>query len=96
MKKGIIITSVVLSLFIISLPSFAATYGKSVGTNYMVIEGTIVSIDKAKSIFVIKDKDDGKAYGLSAWGSDIANLSQGDSVRVTVPLPGHMASKIKK
>ena len=96
MKKGIIVAVIVVSLFSISSLSFAASYGKSIGSSYMVVEGTIVSIDKAKHTIVIKDKDDGKTYGFSVGTSNIASLNQGDSVRVTVPLPGSMVSKIRK
>jgi hypothetical protein len=60
----------------------------------MVVEGTIVSINKAKNVFAVKDKDDGKVYGLLAWVVDISSYNQGDNVKVTVPLPGGIASKI--
>ena len=95
MKKTII-TLIVLSVLSITPLSFAASYGKSMGASYMVVEGTIVAIDKAKNLFVIKDKDDGKAYGLGAGDSQIASLDQGDNVKVMVPLPGGVASRISK
>ncbi len=94
MKRPILTTIIALSVFSISSLSFAASYGKTAGAGYMVVDGTIVSINKAKHLFAIKDKDDGKVHGLSAL--DIASLNQGDNVRVTVPLPGSLASKIVK
>ena len=96
MKNYIMIPLIALFLLGISSSGFAASYGKSAGASYMVVEGTITSIDKAKNLFVIKDKDDGKAYGLSALASQTASLNQGDHVKVTVPLPGSLASKVTK
>lgn len=95
MKKSII-TVIVLSILSIAPLSFAANYGKSMGASYMVVEGTIVSIDKAKNVFVVKDKDDGKTYGLLAWVVDISSFNQGDHVKVTVPLPGGIVSAITR
>ena len=92
MKNSIITAIITLSLLGVSSSSFAASYGKSLGAGYMVVEGTIVEINKAKNLFVIKDPDDGKTYGLST--SNIAALNQGDHVKVTVPLPGSLVSKI--
>ena len=94
MKKSIIALLIVLSLFSISSLSFAVSFGKSMGIGYMVVEGTVVSVDKTKNIFAVKDRDDGKIYGLSAF--DVTSLNKGDNVTVTVPLPGSLASKITK
>ena len=96
MKKSILGVMIALFLVSISSLSFAASYGKSAGASYMIVEGTIVSIDKAKHLFAIKDKDDGTIYGLSAWPSDMDSLNQGDNVKVTVPLPGSLVSRISK
>lgn len=92
MRKNILMG--VITLLLCSIPSlgFTATYGKSLGERYMVVEGTIVSVDKAKNTFAIKDKADGKIYKLSARG--VGSLNQGDYVSATVPLPGKLASKI--
>ena len=96
MKKTII-TLMALFMFTITPLSFAASYGRSMGASYMVINGDIRAVDKAKNLFVIKDRDDdGKTYGLSAFPSQIASLNQGDHALVTVPLPGGLASKITK
>ena len=96
MKNKIIVAVLALTIFGIAPMSFAATYGKSAGASYMVVEGTIVSIDKAKKLFAIKDRDDRKVYGLLAWVVDISSLNQGDNVKVTVPLPGGLVSKITR
>ena len=96
MKKFTFFSIIALTILALTPMSFAASYGKSMGSSYMVIEGTIVSIDKAKHLFTIKDKDDGRTYGLSAFESDIASLNQGDNVKVTVPSPGQLVSKIRK
>lgn len=94
MKKPILTTIIAVSVLSISSLSFAASYGKTMGASHMVVDGTIVSIDKAKNIFAIQDKEDGKIHGLSAL--DLSSLNKGDNVRVTVPLPGSVASKIVK
>ena len=96
MKNYLITAIITLSLLGVSSSGFAASYGKSGGASYLVIEGTIVSIDKTKNLFVIKDKDDGRTYGLSAFTSQIASLNQGDHVKVTVPLPGSLVSRITR
>lgn len=84
MKRPILTTIIALSLLSISSLSFAASYGKTAGAAYMVVDGTIVSVDKAKNLFAIKDKEDGKIHGLSAF--DLSSLNQGDNVR------GHRAA----
>ena len=95
--KNIIIAGIIsVSLLSIFSSSFAASYGKSAGASCMVIEGTIVAVDKTKNLFVIKDKDDGKTYGLGAFASQIASLHEGENVKVTVPVPGSLVSKITK
>lgn len=94
MKKILIIAGSIFTVLTFINTGFAASYGKSLGQSYMVIVGTIEAIDQAKHLFVIKDKDDGRSYGLSAWPSDMASLSQGNYVKVTVPLPGQLVSKI--
>ena len=96
MKNKIIISGLALVMLGIAPMGFAASFGKSGGQPYMVVEGTVVSVNKAKNIFAIKDRDDGKTYGLSAFASDIASLNQGGNARVTVPLPGSLASKISQ
>ena len=96
MKKFTICSGIALAILAFSQLSFAYTYNKSVSGNYVVIEGSIVSVDKTKHLFVIKDKDDGKTYGLSAFASQIASLNQGDNVKVTVPYPGNLVSRITK
>ena len=94
MKKPISAIIIALSLFSISSLSFAASYGKSLGVTYMVVNGSIVSVDKVNNLFAIKDGEDGKIYGLKTF--DIASLNKEDHVKVTVPLPGNWASKITK
>ena len=94
MKKFTIFSILVLTILTLPLTAFAASFNKSAGASYMVIEGTIVSIDKANNRFLIKDNDDGKTYGLSTWS--VQSLNQGDHVKVTVPYPGNLVSKITK
>lgn len=96
MKKFTFFTIITLAILTFSQVSFAASYNKSAGASYMVIEGEIVKVNKSKGLFVIKDKDDGRTYGLSAFRSEIASLNEGDHVTVTVPHPGNLVSKIKK
>jgi len=97
MKKNIII--IMMTLFLSSIlasVSFAASFVKFMGVSQMVIEGTIVSIDNTKNLFVIKDHDDGTTYALNAYASNINSLAQGDHAKVTVPHPGNLVSQIAK
>ncbi len=95
MKKIPILSVIVFSIVIVSQANgFAATCEKNGGSSYMRIKGTIESIDKRKLYFVIKDKDDGRRWGLNAWSADLDSLNQGDHVEVSVPWPGQLASRI--
>lgn len=96
MKKLIITTIAVVSLIATGSQAFAARYGKSAGRSYQITEGTVVSVNKAKDLFSVKDKDDGRIYGFMAWASDLASLNQGDHVVVTTEKPGAIALKITR
>lgn len=96
MKKLTVFSVIVLAILAFSQASFAASYGKNAGQSYMVVVGTIVKIDKTKHFLVIKDKDDGSTYGISASASDIESLNQGDAVTATVPQPGNLAFKVTR
>lgn len=96
MKKFTFLSIITLAILTFSQASFAASFNKSAGASYMVIEGTIVKVDQSKSRFVIKDKDDGKTYGLSAFKSQLGSLNEGDHAKVTVPRPGNLATRITK
>ena len=95
MKKTIMSIMIALFLLNISSFSFAASYGKSMGASNMVVEGTIVSVDKAKNQFTIKDDDDGREVTIQAWASDIAKLSQSAHVKVTLSQFSNRATTIR-
>ena len=87
--------TVAISLIAISSQAFAARYDKRAGVGYQITTGTIVSINKSKTLFAIKDDDDGKIYGFMAWASDLANLNEGAHVTVTTEHPGAIALSIR-
>lgn len=95
MKNLIIMAIAAVSLVATGSQAFAARYDKSAGVSYQIIEGTVVSINKAKNLFAVKDKDDGKVYGFMAWASDLASLNQGDHVVVKSEKPGAIALSIR-
>lgn len=95
MKKLIITLTVAISLIAISSQAFAARYDKRGGVSYQITSGTIVSIDKTKNLFAVKDEDDGRVYGFMAWASDLASLNEGAHVTVTTEKPGAIALSIR-
>ncbi|MCA9399434.1 MAG: hypothetical protein KC618_06770 [Candidatus Omnitrophica bacterium] len=95
MKKSIIMLMAAISLIAISSQAFAARYDKRAGKGYKIVTGTIVSINKTKHLFAIKDDDDGKVYGFMAWASDLASLNEGAHVTVTTEHPGAIALSIR-
>ena len=95
MKKLTILPILVLTILTFSQISWAASYQKFLGASNMVIQGTIVSVDPAKNLFVIKDEDDGTTYALISF-ADLSSLKTGDHVQTTVPHPGNLASQITK
>ena len=95
MKKLTILQIVVLTILTFSQMSWAASYQKFLGASNMVISGTVVAVDPSKNLFVLKDKDDGRTYGLITF-SDLSSLSTGSYVQATVPHPGNLASKITR
>lgn len=88
MKKGIITAVVVLSMLGISSMSFARLDRKQGGIAYFIVAGQIVSVDKSKHSFSVKDGEDGRTYHFTASQSDIESLMEGSSVRVTARDPG--------
>lgn len=95
MKNLIIASIAAVSLMTISSQAFAAQYNKHLGVGYRVVEGTIVSVNKEKNLFAVKDKDDTTVYGFMAWASDLASLSEGGHVVVTAEKPGAVALSIR-
>lgn len=95
MKKSIIMLMAVIALVAVSSQSFAARYDKRGGVSYQITSGTVVSIDKTKNLFAVKDDDDGRTYGFMAWASDLASLNQGAHVTVTTEKPGAIALSIR-
>lgn len=83
--------TVAISLIAMSSQAFAARYDRRAGKYYQIVSGDIVSIDKAKNRFAVKDEADGKVYGFMAWASDLASLSEGAHVTVTTEPPGTTA-----
>ena len=55
----------------------------------------MVSIDKTRNQFVVKDDDDGREVTIQTWASDIAKLSQGGHVKVTLPQFGNLATRVR-
>ncbi len=96
MKRSIILLMAAISLITISSQAFAARYDRIAGVGYQITDGTIVSIDKTKNLFAVRDSEDGKVYGFMARDSQIASLNQGDHVVVTTEKPGALALKITK
>jgi hypothetical protein len=94
MKRTILLTGVLLLFFGLTTASYAAHYGKSLGASYKAIEGTVLSVNQAKSNFVIQDKDDGTRTTVYASSKQIVSLNSGDSVKVTLSIPGNRARKI--
>lgn len=95
MKNLTMFLIIALTMLTLTPMGFAAKRGKSLGVSNAVIDGTVVSIDKEKHLFSIKDKDDNTIYGLTAFALDITSLNKGDSVKVTVSMPGNVVSSIK-
>lgn len=95
MKKLLILLVLGLSMLNFSTFSFAERINKSGGTVSRIIKGQVVSIDKVKNRFVIKDEDDGKEITIQAWASDIVKLSQDAQVKVTLPQYGNLATSVK-
>ena len=94
MKRTILLASMLVMLFGLATSSYAARYGKSAGASYKVIEGKVLSINQARGVFVIQDRDDGTRTTVLANAKQIASLNSGDTVKVTLPIPGSFASKI--
>ncbi len=95
MKKAIITAVIAVSMLGLTASSFAATYTKIAGASYVVVDGQVVSVNP-KGWFVIQDKDGGAQRTVYAFAKDLDSLSAGDHVRVTLPQPGSLASKIQK
>ncbi len=95
MKKSLMLLVTGLLMLNISTLSFAERINKSAGSVSRIIQGQVVSIDKAKNRFVIKDDDDGKEVTIQAWASDIAKLSESDHVKVTLPQFGNLATRVR-
>lgn len=85
-----------ISVVTFSSQTFAARFDKRAGGSYQITAGTVVSINKTKNLFTLKDSDDGKVYGFMARASDIASLNEGDHIVVTTALPGALALKITR
>ena len=95
MKKSLILLVVGLLMLNFSTLSFAERFNKSGGIVSRIIEGQIVSIDKAKNQFVVKDDDDGREVTIQAWASDIAKLSQSAHVKITLPQFSNLATTVR-
>ena len=96
MKKTLLITLVSLSAFVFAAVSFAETHYKSGGATYCLIEGKIISVDKAKDFFVVQDKDTKERTTVKAYDDVIASLNEGDNVGVTLAVGSNLALKVTK
>ena len=96
MKKPMMITLMMLLSVSLVTATFAEMYQKSLGVTYKVIAGSVISVDKAKNWFVIKDNETGKRTYVKADPDTIASLNEGQSIRVTLPQSGNLALKIVK
>lgn len=85
MKNIIITTIIASSVFDLNTISSAVTYyDRFAGVQYQTIIGEVVSVNTAKNIFVIEDKDAGTKTTVSTDSQTIASLSKGKIVRVTL------------
>ncbi len=90
-----IIFMTLLSVSLIT-PIFAEMYQKSLGVTYKIIAGSVVSVDKVKNYFVVKDSETGKQTTVKTDAATIASLTEGQVVRVTLPQSGNLAIKVVK
>ena len=80
MKKQVLFLVVGVSLISLNSLSFAETFNRSAGVKVRTIVGTVESVNAAKSVALIKDKDTPKYETVRVDSDQIASLQVGQTV----------------